>query len=878
MSNIIAGLEKFDGHFLLGWAIDKNDPSREVEISLLVNSRETTITNCHHHIKLEKKYHTKIGGFFYAIPPEEQLKGIVEIIIDCELGSLSHRRFLWIPHDQQLDMIVKESKRLKSQFDIGQMPVDEWAHSVLFPKFLNIAREQISHQKELHRFNLVKFFTSMHRVGKYDSEHGGRYFRVYEKTYARLRKRGLAVMLQKLQMELEERHLSIDQSGKWPEIFELPIKTRQPSSKIDVVIPCYRGYSETKECIESVLQAKTKIDYHIIIINDQSPETELVSYLQEVSSDHRNITLISNEENLGFVGSVNLGMRLNETHDVVLLNSDTHVPDHWLDGIVDIVNQESNIGTVTPMSNRATICSFPTPNFDNDLPVGYDVNAVHKLFSEVNKMRYFDIPSAVGFCMYIRRDLLNEIGYFDAEKWGKGYGEENEFSIKAENHGWRNVAACNVFVEHKGSVSFQESKNDLAAKNLQKLLNEYPDYNLKVQRFIQNDPLENSRNKVIINMLKDEYILMISHDRGGGTKTFIDNMAKQLQSEGYPVLVLSGSTDLWTLSQFGTNLEARYQHRNFAALMKDLANINIKLIHMHQDIYFPFEVWKLAEILHVDYYVSIHDYVSICPRIHLNNEHNLYCEEPDSNGCHQCIRKNGIYNGLMNKYKMLGGTVEGWRNGYYAVLKKARKVFVPSKNVSYRLSKYFPAVDFMVKEHAFEQKKVGISLLRSQEKEEVSVCMIGAIGPLKGFDLLIKCLEYTQQNELPVKFTVIGYVSDPNLLKKYKNVTVTGPYQENELDTYLQKFDCDIALLLSTIPETYSFTLSEAISSGVYPIVLDIGSMPERLERYNIGSVLPLNSTAQKIVDEILKVRDMTDSMEVEIGRKYEKIYNEYYA
>lgn len=876
--NIKSGLEKFDGHYLFGWAIDEDDPDKELEISLLVNSSGIKITNNNHRIKLEKKYNTQIGGFFYAIPPAEQVKGIVEIIIDCELGSLSYKRFLWISHDQQLDMIVNESKRLKSRFDMEQMPVDEWAHSVLFPKFLHIARQQISSQKTLHKFNLLNFVTSLHKVGKYDSEHSGRYFRVYEKTYARLRKRGFKVMLQKLQMELDERHLSINKLTKWPEIFELPRQIKKSSRGIDVVIPCYRGYVETKECIESVLQAKTKVDYHIVIINDQSPEDKLIEYLEGLSSTHDNITLISNEINLGFVGSVNLGMRFNEVQDIVLLNSDTHVADNWLDGILDIAKQESNIGTVTPMSNRATICSFPVPNFDNDLPSGYDTNSLNKLFAETNKSKFIDIPSAVGFCMYIRRDLLNEIGYFDAEKWGKGYGEENEFSIKAENHGWRNVAACNVFVEHKGSVSFQEDKNDLAARNLQILLSEYPDYNNKVQRFIQNDPLEHNRNQVIINMLKDKYILMVSHDRGGGTHTFIENIAQQLRSEGHLVLLLLGNLDLWTLSNFGTNIEARYQHKNFYALIKDLIKINIDSVHIHQDIYFPFEIWKLAEILHTEYVVSIHDYVSICPRVHLHDADDLYCGEPDEKKCHQCIKDNGIYSGLRNRYKMQGGTIETWRSSYQKVFEKARNVFVPSEDVSNRLGNHFSSVDFIVKEHPFKKKNINISLSKVEGKEEISVCMLGAIGPLKGFNLLVECLNYVKQHNLPINFTIIGYVSDPNLLENYKNVTVTGPYKENELSMYIKKYDCDIALLLSTIPETYSYTLSEALSLNVYPIVLDIGSMSQRLKQYNIGSILPLKSTAKEITEEILRIKNIEENEEVEIGQNYEKIYNEYYA
>ena len=335
---------------------------------------------------------------------------------------------------------------------------------------------------------------------------------------------------------------------------------------------------------------------------------------------------------------------------------------------------------------------------------------------------------------------------------------------------------------------------------------------------------------------------------------------------------------LWTLLKFGTNIEARYQHKNFHVLIKDLVKINIDLIHIHQDIYFPFEVWRLGEILHTEYVVSIHDYVSICPRVHLHDANEFYCGEPGIEGCHKCIKDNGVYNGLTNRYKMLGGTIEDWRSSYHRVLEKARSVFVPSEDVSNRLGNYFPSVNFIVKEHPFKEEKIKIILPKLEVKEEVSVCMLGAIGPLKGFNLLVECLKYIQQHSLPINVTIIGYVSDPNLLENYKNVTETGPYNENELNMYIKKHDCDIALLLSTVPETYSFTLSEAISLGIYPIALNIGSIAQRLKRYNIGSVLPLRSTAKEIIEEILRIQNSEKSMNVDIGQNYEKIYNEYYA
>ena len=56
--------------------------------------------------------------------------------------------------------------------------------------------------------------------------------------------------------------------------------------------------------------------------------------------------------------------------------------------------------------------------------------------------------------MYIRRAALADIGLFDAEAFGRGYGEENDFCLRASARGWRHLLACDTFVYHEGAVSF----------------------------------------------------------------------------------------------------------------------------------------------------------------------------------------------------------------------------------------------------------------------------------------------------------------------------------------------------------------------------------------------------------------------------------------
>ena len=82
------------------------------------------------------------------------------------------------------------------------------------------------------------------------------------------------------------------------------------------------------------------------------------------------------------------------------------------------------------------------------------IAAIDKACAEANGQRSIAIPTGVGFCMYIRRACLDEIGLFDAETFGRGYGEENDFCMRAAAAGWRNVLAGDVFVYHEGAVSF----------------------------------------------------------------------------------------------------------------------------------------------------------------------------------------------------------------------------------------------------------------------------------------------------------------------------------------------------------------------------------------------------------------------------------------
>jgi len=259
---------------------------------------------------------------------------------------------------------------------------------------------------------------------------------------------------------------------------------------VDVVVPVYGGGVATLASIDSVRAGGG--DFELVVIDDASPEPELTAALHERAS-RGEFTLLSNTANLGFVASANRGLALHPDRDVVLLNSDTLVPPGWLDRLRRAAEGDF-VGTVTPFSNNATLASYPVPFQANRIPAGWSAAELDQVFREANADWSIDIPTAVGFCMYLRRDCLAETGPFDEQHFGRGYGEETDYCMRARAAGWRHVLAADLFVFHRGEVSFgaeAETRRQQAGAVMRAI---HPGYEQLVHRFRQDDPLAAARD------------------------------------------------------------------------------------------------------------------------------------------------------------------------------------------------------------------------------------------------------------------------------------------------------------------------------------------------------------------------------------------------
>lgn len=269
----------------------------------------------------------------------------------------------------------------------------------------------------------------------------------------------------------------------------------KPMPPIDVIVPVYRGLEETRRCLESVLRRGGRARFELIVVDDCSPEPEVSAFVDGLAATGA-AHVLRNEHNLGFVASVNRAMALHPERDVVLLNSDTEVANDWLDRLCAAAHSSPDIGTVTPFSNNGTICSYPYEDWGGAIPGTFDLNGIDRLISTTLAGERYELPTGVGFCLYIRRDCLAAVGLFDEAHFGRGYGEESDFCMRAQAQGWRSVLAADVFVLHAGSVSFGDERLERVREAEPVIAALHPDYARNVAAFLCKDPLRIPRERI----------------------------------------------------------------------------------------------------------------------------------------------------------------------------------------------------------------------------------------------------------------------------------------------------------------------------------------------------------------------------------------------
>ncbi|MEI7579999.1 MAG: glycosyltransferase [bacterium] len=638
--------------------------------------------------------------------------------------------------------------------------------------------------------------------------------------------------------------------------------------KITIILPVYNGIDFVRSCINSIIANTESGTYEILIIDDCSTEIALQGYFSSLL-DNKLIKIIRNENNQGFVASVNVGMRAT-TNDVILLNSDTEVTPGWLEKLEIAAYSQLNIATVTPLSNNATICSIPNFCEDNTLPAGYSLNEFSALIERFSLRLYPEIPTAVGFCMYIKREVLNIIGYFNEQLFGKGYGEENEFSLRAKRLGYINILDDTTYILHKGSMTFSDSERKIrVAENVKKVERLHPGYQKSIEQFITTNPLKPIHDNIHLSLKifrKKNNILFIKNyeQTKGGIGSHVTALLNNISQisilvlEKLPIGLIrltlwdeGKEIHHWTWQEQAFTNNSFFNASDESLLRNIIQYFNVKLVHFHHTLGFSLSILNIPKEFHVPRIITIHDYFLI-------DEHNFY----DGSLLNKYL--------TILKYQEAIGTMENGEHvdpRYFRLkcvqnyLRDFDLVVVPSKATVKDVAVLKLPENIKVLPH-------GANLPKSIKpidftKNKLNVAYIGTTALHKGFDdyatLATNSVLMQEYN-----FFLIGSVT-AKYQNKIKNITVSGEYEIEQLPSLLRKYDIDLVIIPSIFPETYSYVLSESVQNNIPVLARDFAALGSRIKSEKLGLSF---SDLDDLIDLLLKI---SKDREI-ISKQYESI------
>jgi|GEM_PF-1486076 len=633
---------------------------------------------------------------------------------------------------------------------------------------------------------------------------------------------------------------------------------------VSVIVPVYNGLADVKRCIASLLASNDLGSLEILCVNDCSTDIEVKTFLDLTETENESVTVINSEINRGFVKTVNKGLTARAYKDVVILNSDTVVPEKFVDRLSAACELDNKFGVITPLSNNATIYSFPLALENNELKNLDDINKIDCLLQENARDELHEMPTGHGFCMFVAGEVLETVGKFNEEEWGVGYGEENDFCQRVKMHGWKIGAYHGMYVGHVGSVSFGDEKREIqVSKNLKRLNEIYPEYDNLIQQHIKSEESSRlSRNRLQLlhfhranTDLKD--ILFVSHSLGGGTTEYIKRCAENLAVEDIRSIILTTDNNNIVLCNLEKNLNCIYRMDEIQELRVQLEILNLGDLILNSTFNFPSEL--LENILDIagQYTVLLHDFSWVCPRINLIDATGAYCGMPSSEVCVTCVEVSGTHESFNSQWKNISIGLDMWLTKNKALLEGARQVIAPSIDVANRIRKKFETINPVVKYHSdgFEVAENVKRYIADTVGEQI-IGVFGMIGDHKGMALLKKLSWLLSSRHSGVKIVFFGGMSEKEWLDGYANVKCVGEYTQDTLGSLIQREKPTVSLFLSMWPETYCYALTDAIKHGVFPIAFDIGAFSERIKMHGFGKTIPFEVNSDEVYQSILKVLD----------------------
>ncbi|MGZ8173666.1 MULTISPECIES: glycosyltransferase [Methylobacter] len=345
--------------------------------------------------------------------------------------------------------------------------------------------------------------------------------------------------------------------------------------------------------------------------------------------------------------------------------------------------------------------------------------------------------------------------------------------------------------------------------------------------------------------------VLFDHNGGGGSNAYTNALVKIIHAEGGTVLRVYCFDAVWFVQW--SDDEMLFSTSSIEELFEVLSasrsqNIIINSIYGYPDIKEAIaNIVVLAQVLSATLDFKIHDFYGLCPSPHLSDFEDKYCGVPqDVDMCRQCLKKN--HNWYHSWFPQENKPIDiiTWRQPFAELFKAATTISVFDSSV----------IEILDKAFSLEQSKIRIvphdtDYFKCDKQIELSGPLhIGVLGTLsvpKGGDIVNALYDYIDKRKLKIPVTVVG----SSYVATHPKITVHGNYAPDDLPIIISKQGINVILMPSIIPETFSYTISEAMKMGLPIVAFDIGAQGNRVKQYELGKVVPLGSSPDVILSAI---------------------------
>lgn len=638
---------------------------------------------------------------------------------------------------------------------------------------------------------------------------------------------------------------------------------------VTIVVPIYNAADDVDVCIRRLLD-HTPATARILLIDDCSTDPR-ISRILGACHDTPQIRILRNAENLGFTRTVNRGIAEAGRDDVILLNSDARVTPGWLESMVMAACSRPRVATVTAMSDRAGAFSAPNAGNDNALPEGIDEITFARAFRRRSLGLYPQVPTGNGFCMFVSRACLDSIGPLDAEAFPRGYGEENDFCMRALRAGWRNLIDDRTYVFHDRSKSFGEAKTELMAAGRAVVDARYPEYKSAIQLFGTCEKIALARHQARL-ALRDclegraplpRVLFVVSTSTGGTPQTNRDLMEALADAvDGWVLRCDSRKLELSRLSGGTVAIVRTHEldepvdptsHRSgeYDAVVGGwLAHYDFDLVHVRHIAWHSLSLPRIARLLGKKVVFSFHDFYTLSPTIKLIDDEGVFLGPtylPEGSIHRESLWPAGALPTPSATW------LDFWRRRFEAELAHCDAFVTTSHSARALILDTLPTVAadrFHVIPHGRDFAEFSRVRQLPRHGAPVRILVPGNINAAKGLEIILALAEHDRAGWL--EFHILGS-TDAGQRKPPRTVISHGRYERDQFAKKAAAIRPHVGAVFSIWDETYCHTLTELWSAGLPAMVFDFPTVAGRVRESGCGWVLD-HHDIPALYEEILRI------------------------